>query len=420
MDTLIHTHDVRLLRYFCITNELTVGNTYAKLARDISGFIDYHQKLCRAFRAHRLDIGLLATDTSGLSSFWQINWATEHMDEITAAYCAHNYDSLGFSFDDPGYYATLYQAFRAPVQAARRKSKRFILGEFGVHNERRHMQATDIMIDDVPAGFGDPRAEAQSALMACIQALAAVNSGVYAAAFWSMCDYPDPFIPDNGHTPEAEARYETARFSGFGTSIRYNKNGLFRWSESGDYSPRAYLYSYGLLTKFFRKHGRVLAVQSDDPYLICGGVSQADGSVSLCLINLHAEPTEVSVDCDFRCVRPFRVYEYCCDHVPENPFGDLQSFSVSDAPTRTLPPHSLTLLTTDYRDRTPAAVPAHLDADGLLHWELPDDPAHRYFRVYRDGVQIASTVACQFPVAPGTSAATYTVRSVDASGNVGF
>lgn len=424
LDTLVHAHDVRLLRYFCITNELSVGNTYAKLAHDFPAFVDYHQQLYRAFRQHNLDIGLLATDTSGISTYWQINWAAAHMDELTAAYCAHNYDSLGYAFDDPGYYHALFNAFRGPVQTARRMSKRFILGEFGVHNEREHMRNTDVMIDDVPAGYGDPRQEARAALMACVQALAALNSGVYAAAFWSMCDYPDPFIPDNGHTPDAEARYETARFSGFGTSIRYNKNGLFRWSETGDYSPRAYLYSYGLMTKFFRKHSRVLAAQTDDPHLICGGVTNPDGSAAICLINLHPDPAEVTVACDFPRAQPFRAYEYLCDQVPENPFGDLQPFTIPDLSdssdfTRTLPPYSLTLLTTDYADRTPAAVKCRT-ADGALHWDAPDDPSHRYFRIYRGGAQIASTVAHHWTVAPGADPSEYTVRSVDASGNVGF
>ena len=54
---------------------------------------------------------------------------------------------------------------------------------------------------------------------------------------------------------------------------------------------------------------------------------------------------------------------------------------------------SLPFLTTDYRDRNPAAIADVRIADGKLVWTASKEPEHCYYRVYKDGKQIASTMA---------------------------
>ena len=86
-----------------------------------------------------------------------------------------------------------------------------------------------------------------------------------------------------------------------------------------------------------------------------------------------------------------------------------------------LPAKSITFLTTDYEDRVPPPVEGLRVADGRLLWQAADDPAHRYYRVFRDGAHIASTVATSLPV-PGAApedAARYAVRGVDQWNNEG-
>ena len=86
--------------------------------------------------------------------------------------------------------------------------------------------------------------------------------------------------------------------------------------------------------------------------------------------------------------------------------------------TVALPAKSMTFLTTDYVDRTPPAVGGvRLNDDGTLIWNAATDPDHVYYRVFRDGKQIASTVATQLDV-KGVQG-DYAVRSVDRWGNVG-
>ena len=86
-----------------------------------------------------------------------------------------------------------------------------------------------------------------------------------------------------------------------------------------------------------------------------------------------------------------------------------------------IPEKGMAFLTTDYEDRVPAAVKGVKVADGRLTWEPVDDPDHCYYRVYRNGKQIASTVATSLPVSGVTpkDQGQFAVKSVDRWGNVG-
>ena len=94
-----------------------------------------------------------------------------------------------------------------------------------------------------------------------------------------------------------------------------------------------------------------------------------------------------------------------------------------------LPAKSITFLTTDYENHVPAAITDIRIAGGKLVWAANEEPAHRYYRVYKDGKQIASTVATSLDLGGAQSPATATdamncvtpafaVKSVDKWGNV--
>ncbi len=417
---LIEEKDCRLIRYYCVTNEMSVGNRYGRYSSDnaLDRFKLHHKLLYDAFRRYGLDnVGLVATDTSGISSHSTVKWAVDNMDEITDVYCTHNYNNDGYDPFDSNFYKYFGEKMSEMVQLARKKEKRYLLGEFGIHNQRRQ---SSVMVPDVPDGFGKPEEEASTALAACAKALTAMNAGALATVYWSFVDYPDPFLPDAGHTPEAVARREAARFSGHGTSIRYNKNGIIHWTEDGDYNANAYLYSVGLLAKYFRKNSRLLAPESSDESILCGGVTNPDGSVSLSLINLSTEPRELEIAVEHEAKKPYRVYRYDSAKPPYNAFGDLQSCDGILAPdelkTR-LEPRSMLVLTTDYVDRAPSAIREVEVSPTRISWQPSEDAEHCYYRVYEDGVQLGSTVAeyLERPIKPG---AVYTVKSVDKYGNL--
>ncbi len=173
-----------------------------------------------------------------------------------------------------------------------------------------------------------------------------------------------------------------------------------------------------------------------------GAVINPDQSVSIALINRGPAKT-VSVDCSSWKTRvdgtpafhqPFRRYVYEVGHVPYSPFNDLQPMSgmvtaKDGAFSVSLPAKSITFLTTDYVDRQPAAVTGLRIANGLLAWEPSEEPEHRYYRVFKDGKQIASTVATSLNLGGSRCRATadsdaincvppvFSVKSVDKWGN---
>lgn len=253
-------------------------------------------------------------------------------------------------------------------------------------------------------------------------ALSVINSGTFAGVFWTLFDYPDPFIREDGDTPEEKARYDVARFSGHGLNIRYNKHGLIRWcDDERDYSSRAALYTMGYLAKFFRKGSRVLESQWDDDKLRAAAVTNADGSASVCIISWHEVPQEVELSVEHTMDKPMRRYDYSADNIPYNPFCDLQPPSgtvTCDGNVKlTLAPRSVTFLTTDYVDRTPSEIKKVTLKGNTLSWDACTDPEHCYYRVFADGTQIASTVAESLQVS--APKAHYRVISVDKYGNAG-
>jgi hypothetical protein len=261
-----------------------------------------------------------------------------------------------------------------------------------------------------------------------------MNQGVAACVSWSFADYPDPFVLEDGDTPEERARYEAGK-CGYRMDCKYNKWGAFRWSTTDrDYSAYPELYAMGWLAKLFRKNATVLRCAFSDPLLRGGAVINTDQSVSIALINRGPAKT-VSVDCSSWKVRvdgtpalhqPLRRYVYEAANPPYSAFNDLQPVSGTVEAKDgcfdvELPTKSITFLTTDYEDRVPPPVEGLKIEDEGLFWTSAGDPSHRYYRIFRDGAQIASTVATSLPV-PGAKpedAPRFFVRSVDKWNNEG-
>ena len=429
LEYLINKRGCTKIRYYCVTNELSVGNTYAYLANHLDLFKKLHESLYKAFRRHSLDIGLLATDCSGADNFGQIDWAAENMDEITECYCAHLYSNK-YLPGDLSAYKYYVESFTPPVMTAHSKEKRFVLGEYGLTMQNRFNKFP--MRNDVSYPVDMPEIDSIYAVCLCEMAIAAINTGCMAAVMWTLVDYPDPFIRENGDTPEEKARYDVARFSGFGLDIRYNKNGLIKWcDEEKDYKARSSLYTMGYMAKLFKKGSRVLHVDWDDELIRACGVTNPDGTMSFAIINWSKDCNEVKLNLDFEPGKAMRIYEYEADNVPFNKFNDLQASSGTVALTEgentlTLKPQSVTFLTTDYTDREPAKINNIRKKGGVLTWDKCLDKEHTYYRVYASDkkdfeptpdAQIASTVAERLNAQDKHKY--YKVVSVDKWGNAG-
>lgn len=426
-DYLINERKCTKLRYYCVTNELSVGNTNAWFWHQdqMELYKQIHNCLYRAFRRHGLDIGLIAPD----SGFGRITWATENVDETTECYCAHTYCSQ-YAPGDLEAYPHFLNLFGTAVKQSQEKEKRFILGEYGLMEKDSWQRLTPMRKDSCYA-VDTPEHENTYAIAVCEMAMAAINTGCFSAVFWTMIDYPDPFIRENGDTEEEKIRYDVSRFSGHGVSFRYNKHGLIRWCEDEkDYSSRASLYTMGYIAKLFKKGSRVLKIQEmDDPYLRCAAVTNPDGTMSIAIINWEKTEKDLCLAIEHTADKPFRRYDYCAGNVPYNRSNDLQTWSAEvpfddgNVKIRLLP-ESITFLTTDYRKRVPSEVENVSVCEGRLTWDKCTDPEHCYYRVFASPEaefvpssenQIASTVA-EYTEIRNTDLF-YKVLSIDRYGN---
>ena len=423
---LIKVRNCRKIRFYCLTNELMVGDEWNWFARKgkMDVYKSYNMALYDAFRQEGLDIKILATDmavtTKPELAIDSLEWARTNMNDVVGAYCSHWY-VYGRRTDDLGLWKEYNVYFDTLVQNALKAQKRFILGEYGFHPA---YGKRGVMQDDVSYHMRQPETAHESVLCKCELGLAAMNNGAFAAVNWSFVDYPDPFIIEDGDTPRERMTYEAGR-CGYKLDHKYNKCGVFRWnSVDRDYSSYHELYAMGHMVRLFRKGATVLPCRTADDMLRPAAVFNRDRSVSIAVIN-RGETREVTIDCSSWAPRtdgkpslhqPLRRYVYDSSHVPFNPFNDLQPAcgtveAKGDHFTVTVPAKSMTFFTTDYADVHPAAITGVKTVDGRLVWDAAPSTDHRYYRVYRDGKQIASTVGTVYTV--GSTPGTYSVRSVD-------
>ncbi len=412
---LINERDVKHLAYYCFSNELGQVTGAGTLAKNLPLFKRYHEMLYRAFQNRGLHVGLLATD--GAQDWTTVDWAMDNMNQITKDYCAHYYEAQ-YDLDDLSFYGDWMAKCSEYVQKAQRKEKRFILGEYGITtggNLKFHKGA----ISDTSTFLYDGRA-AKSCLKHAEMIAASVNAGVYALAGWTFVDYPDPIAgPSFADDYTANwTRYEP--FGGGRFTIGYNKWGLLRWEEDGDHSARENYWCIGMIVKHLKRNSRVLDVESSNDLIRACAIQNRDQSVSAVIINRSKQAEELTVTLPKAPKQALRLYEYDTNHPPVNAFADLQPASGTyeadeKTVTITLKPESVCVLTDDYLVKT-APVEAEITGleDGILRWNPVADPTHCYYRVYADGIQVASTVACECDAEENKK---YRVLSVDRSGN---
>ena len=415
------------IRYYCFSNEMSQGG-WGELMRDLPLFKRYHEMLYRAFQNRDLDIGLLATDASGYENWNTMDWAYENMSRITEDYCLHIYER-GHGLEDLSFYQFFYdKCAEKTLKAIKRDNKRLILGEIGVQTKSHHLLFNPGVTIDACHYYSDPETCAYSALMLVEMAFAAINAGVYALAYWSFTDYPDPYSCAYSEKPGyAKTWGECEKFISGTTDSKYNKWGAFRWEDDGDYSPKSFWWGIAPMIKLFKRNSKVLTVDTGDDLLRSCALLNKDSSVSMGIVNRSTEPKEIKLDSDlFR--KAVRVYEYDPYNVPYNRFGDLQETAAVLDPENlvyTLKPNSITFFTTDYQEKAKRVQAQNVVyQDGKLTWDAVADPNHCYYRVYAGDTkgfrpsaknQIASTVACDLPA---DGKAYYKVLSVDQWGNV--
>ena len=144
-------------------------------------------------------------------------------------------------------------------------------------------------------------------------------------------------------------------------------------------------------------------------------------AVRLCNINKISKKCAKTIDIELehKTDAPLRRYDYEAENIPFNKFCDLQKSSgLVDASSGRFSlevgPESVTFLTTDYVDRMPSDIKDVAFDGNYVTWSPCADEEHCYYRVYKDGEQIASTVDVKVK---GIESGKYEVYSVDKYGN---
>jgi len=406
------------LRYYCFSNEMTRG-IHGVLLKDLPTFKKYHQMLFRAFQNRDLQIGLLATDASGYPAWESMDWAIANMAEVTEDYCLHIYERDP-NLEDLDFYNFFYEKCLEKVEKALKSDgRRFILGEIGIQDGSKQVLGNKNVLLDVCRFYDDDWKRAYCALKQVEMAFAAINAGVFAMAYWSFTDYPDPYSCAYSEKPGFAQKWgQCERFISGTTDFKYNKWGFFRWEDDGDHSPREPWWAIGPMVKLYKRNSKVLTIDPGDEKLRCCGIRNLDGSVTVGIVNRNKEEKEIRLDTTLF-TKPIRVYEYDPRNVPYNRFGDLQApvaVLSPEAPGYVLKPESIAYFTTDYREKAETVEAANLQVEeGKLTWSPVTDENHCYYRIFADGEQIASTIACDLPVTD--EKASYRVVSIDQWGN---
>lgn len=245
------------VRWFCVANELTLaGVGWGALVYDLPHFRELHAALHAAFAARQLPIGLVSTDASPIERWHSIEWAAQHMDDITAAYGGHHY-MQEHGPRDPAFYPWLVRKLRqmgmgAPV--VRSKGKPFLIGEFGSQPD---FSTTDGVRNDRCLFFDTPE-EPWVGLHVGEAVMAMVNTDAYGIGYWTFKDLPTKWRPHY-----------------------INKWGILRW-HGDDHSPRLFYDAVALLCRAFRGPAQVL-----DP-----GIAETWETPELRLAAIHAEGDE--------------------------------------------------------------------------------------------------------------------------------
>ncbi len=415
---------VKHLRYYCFSNEMTQVR-WGWLLNDLPLFKKYHEMFYRAFQNHNLDIGLLATDAAEYYNWETVDWAIENMSRITEAYCLHIYERE-HSIYDLDFYQFFYEKCVEYVKKAiKDDGRRLILGEIGITGRDNLTLYNGIVADT--CSYFETGENAYSALMLTEMVFAAINAGVFALALWSFTDYPDPYSCAYAEKGYAKKWGDAEKFVSGTTAFKYNKWGLTKWEDDGDYSARDFYWCIGYLVKLFKRNSKVLDLESPDPMLRMCGIMNRDFSVSIGIVNRNKETVKIKLNANGLLNKKARVYVYDSNNVPRNQFSDLQPYSclLEEGEEYELLPDSVTFFTTDYieRDGVVEAEDVHI-LDGSLCWAPVEEENHCYYRVFasenHDFIpapenQIASTIAESLPISGNNLY--YRVLSVDTSEN---
>ena len=130
LDYLVNVRNCRKIRWYCLTNELQAGRQGRWFWTRMDLFKEYCVALWKAFRKHRLEIGIVATDIGTAFPYDipnSIMWAKTNMGSFCDVFCGHWY-FYGRDPEDLTNWDYLNEHMDSFAKTAFSGGKRFILG----------------------------------------------------------------------------------------------------------------------------------------------------------------------------------------------------------------------------------------------------------------------------------------------------
>lgn len=185
-----HTKGFDRINYYCMANELSLDH-WASMLDNLEYFKEIQSLFYKEFNSRGLDIDLLATDASPFSNWPTIEWASEHMDNITGVYGGHHYINQHDLFD-ASFYRFFYNKMKWGADLAKSKGKYFIVGEFGSKQNSNNIEGVrhDAMI------YNNTPLESYAAIQSAEAIIAMINAGVYGFNYWTFSDFPSSYRPN--------------------------------------------------------------------------------------------------------------------------------------------------------------------------------------------------------------------------------
>ena len=318
-------------------------------------------------------------------------------------------DSMNWFY--PIQYDHHFQFYKYRFDYAKRKGKELAIGEFGptVAGEAK-MPIGSCYYETAYGETGTGKL----GIVIAEQAMAMLNAGVKTIQKWCFADLKYPGNP-------AYKYYH-------GTM----KDSIGKWQTRSDY------YSYGLMTRYIRSNSSVYKTISSDSLLRMTAVkNNKDNKWTIVVMNRKDKSETISIQNKVE-DKPmkYRRFVYRMDSVPQNRFGDLQSYdkelvTKSGSFSDSLPANSMALYTTEFEDaKMPMKVMelklAYSTNEINLKWKGINEKEVCYYRVYEStdanfipnkNNQIGSTIGTSFKVLnSGTTLNYFKVRAVDKYG----
>ncbi len=252
------------IRWYCMTNELSLPRQWGALCSDMPRFEAYHRAIHAALDRRDVNVGLLASDASPTAHWPTIAWAAEHMADVSEAYGGHHYIN-DHALDDGAFYGWFRDQVKPLASLAHGQGKPFIIGEFGPkqhRGERYGFQRWD------GCAYFDTPEEPVAAVQTVEAVIAAVNGGADAIGYWTFADFPDAYSQNYA-----------------------NKWGVIRWDE--ECSPRPVYFAVGLMTRFFRGPADVLTTEAPEGLRVLAVKQRSDGLRRVAVLNRRGEAVTV-------------------------------------------------------------------------------------------------------------------------------